>query len=121
MEEHAHAAHEVGAAEDTHGHYAVEIQGAVHQADFDRLVARVRQLDDSVQELQRRLRAEQEITRALRGAMTAGQMVAALRARADAILAEAGEVLAPGLGARELTPVALLARELHLLANEIGG
>lgn len=91
MEGHSHSAHEVGAAEDTHGHYVGEISGAVHDDDLQqvkrdlvRLRDRVRDLEAKTTELEAQAQAEHAAVEAIKaGAVTIPALVAALRYRAE--------------------------------------
>lgn len=111
-EEHSHSHFEVGAASDIHEHYVGEVNGAAHQEDLAKLSRRIDEMAAQVQDLQRKLAAEQEIVAFIRkGCITLPAIIAALRNRA----AE----LTRNIPNSTVECDRHLARELELLADAI--
>ncbi|SRR5579859_3548559 len=113
-EDHGHSAYEIGAAASTHDHYVGEIDGAARQEDLASLQRQVEELTGLVEELQRKLAAEQEVVAAVRRGCTSGPaIVAALRNRSEELIRKI-----PGGGTdcdRHL------AHEMALVASAIEG
>ncbi len=125
MDDHSHSAHEVGAAEDTHEHYASEVHGAATEDDVRWARREISSLRDSVRALQAgqdalraKIAAEHELIEAVRqGAVTIPLIAGALRKRAAALARPAA--LARGQDPHDFNGELLLQRELCLLAIEI--
>lgn len=129
MENHSHAAHEVGAAPDDHGHAVHEVTSAATEDDLhwvkrelESLRGSIRSLHERTAELEAQAQAEREIVAAIQaGAVTIPGLVRVLRERASYLLQ--GGQLPDGAAALAHLPDfdrnLWLGQELHVIASQI--